>query len=219
MGNIIKYPYDPTGKSPTNRIDGIEVNLPRVRNRAFAVDGGLFYAKSLDIVHTATGYKLKPSTDFVCLGQHQEATMKVNQEIASIVYVTNAEYADNFVYGCQLLGGELFTVIAVIEEWIKLLELDGRAVHWDNVLGKPVQMPPTPHLHHVDDLYGFDSLVEQLVILTDMITKGDEAMKAIITDTLARLQETVSGLTTTSQSVEVQLGQIRDRLTTLEQLL
>lgn len=216
MAYIIKYPYDPTGKSSTNLISGETVNLPRVRNRAFAPKGGLFFVNSMRILHLGTGKYLKPKDDFVCLGQHQEATMKVRKEIASVVYVTNSEYADDFSYEYQVLGGELYTVVEAIQQWIEALELDGRAVHWDNILGKPLQMPPTPHLHHVNDMYGFEHLIDAIKELVDSNINGDQELKALILDQLARLQETVTAVDSQNQQILIRLGQLTDRITALE---
>jgi hypothetical protein len=161
--SIIKYPLDVTGLSPTNRIVGEELVVPQgPRTRAFALQAGPFFANSVVITYAATGVPLVKGEDYDILYLNQDATVKVGQPIMSVVWVHNQDVFGQLLANYQVLGGDFSSNASAIAMLIETLQIDDRAVEWDNILYKPVYYPPAPHLHHVRDWYGFDDIIEAL---------------------------------------------------------
>lgn len=211
----VKYPFDPTGNSPTNLVANVEITLPRVNNRAFAPDAGPFYQESFELWHIATGDKLVLNTDYQLLVLNERATQTTRKPVVSLVYVTNPAYSEGFRYTLQVVGGEYTSNGAAIQQMIDSLELDGRSIAWDDILDKPVLFPPAPHLHDVADWYGMEAIVEAVNDLATIVQNGDVVLKEQILTQLSALQALSDQTATRVTQMGLTVGTISDRVTAL----
>lgn len=216
MTNIIKYPEDLTGLAPTNLVQGEEILLPRINNRGFSPKAGPFYADSLKVWHKATGKLLKPGVDYQILVMHSKATKESGKLVCSLVYVSNPEYSEGFIYDYQVVGGDRFsTNYEAIQLMIDQLQLDGRSIIWDNILDKPVLFPPAPHLHDVADWFGMEQVVDAINALTQAILSGDVALKEQILTQLRTQQQVILTLQSSFTQLSLRMGQVEDRVTAI----
>lgn len=170
---IVKYPLDLTGRSPDNLVNNESHIVPRERSRGFAVNYGAYFTKSIRIVHVATQKVLTPHTDFICIHLYEKAARATGQEVCAAVLLTNDELDGEFLVTYQVVGGEFSSNVSVIEELIAQLELDKRPIKWGDILGLPNAFKPSEHIHDVDDLYGFEYMIEALDRIRAAITLGD----------------------------------------------
>ena len=170
---IIKYPLDLTGVRPENRVHNEQHTIPREKSRGFAPNYGAFYTKSLVVRHVDTGYTLIPTIDYIALHLYEKASKASGQEVCAGILIVNEHLNGTFAVDYQVIGGEFSCNSDAIEELIAALELDNRPVHWGDLLGKPEEFPPSPHLHDIDDLYGFEFVIEALERIRAAILLGD----------------------------------------------
>lgn len=217
--SIIKYPLDVTGQAQTNRIVGEELSIPQgPRSRAFALTAGPFFANSVVLTYAATGVPLVKGEDYDILYLNQDATVRVGQPIMSVVWVHNQDIFGNLLAEYQVLGGDFSSNASAIAMLIETLQIDDRAVEWDDILYKPVYYPPAPHLHHVRDWYGFDDIIAALDRISAALDSGGNNVD--LSDIYLRLDQidadmlAQSGaLTQISQSLQTALLAIQAMLT------
>lgn len=170
---IIKYPLDLTGLSPDNLVTNESHIAPRERARGFAPKYGAFFTKSIRIIHVGTGQPLAAGRDYICLHLYEKATRATGQEVCAAVLITNDAMDGEFLITYQVLGGEFSGNVEVIEDLLAQLALDNRPVKWGDILGLPNAFPPSEHLHDIDDLYGFEYMVDALERIRAAILLGD----------------------------------------------
>lgn len=176
MSTIVKYPLDLTGENPTNLVDGESILVPRTTGRHFAPEYGPFYADSMRVRTIPGNIELVPETDFACLFIYEDLTRRAGLPVTAVVSILNPDYYGQMELTYQTVGGEFSTSVSVIQQLIENLEIDNRAVQWDDILNKPVTFAPSPHLHHVGDLYGMEDVVDELTELRYAILQGNEAV-------------------------------------------
>lgn len=209
---IVRYPLDPTGLNPDNRVVG-EVHTLNARPiRALAPTFGPFYAESLVVHDDSTNQLLVRGQDYQIVELLQEATVKFGKEICELVLILNQAVSSTIRISYQVLGG-LFqnnasAVINMYETYIN----DNRPVDWLNVLNKPLQYPPTLHNHLLQDVYGFEPVVIALERIRNAIILSDvPAFEALIEWVKARTQ-----IVTEQEIID---GSPSNKLMTLERML
>lgn len=215
---IKKYPLDLTGTALSNRVEDERITLPRTKSRAFSPRNGPFFANdSFKLRALPSNALLIPGTDYEFLYLYESATFDAGQPICGIVHVKNPAYSGEFSYDYNLIGGEFSGNLEAINNAIASLSLDGRAVHWDDILDKPILFPAAPHLHHVNDLYGMEDLIEAINVLSGNVSEGDSLLKEQILLRMARSEESLVSVKASIADLTSQLQLVSDRLTTLEQ--
>lgn len=221
--SIIKYPYDPTGLAETNLIVGEPHVIPLVKNRAFALHAGPFYANSVVVRTADTNVTLVRNTDYVILYTYQEATRKVGQEICAVIHVTNTAYSGTLLVDYQVIGGEFSSNVSAIQQLLQSLEIDNRAIVFDDLIDFPVTLPPAPHLHDVGDLYGMEALVDAINDLKNSIGNNTETLYDQLASRVANLETRASAaeanvaeLFNEVVRIDSELTAIRARLSTNE---
>jgi len=178
----VRYPLDPTGINPDNRVNGEIHTLSTRQIRGLAPSFGPIYAESLIIHDDSTNRLLIRGQDYQCVELLQEATLKFGKEIISLILILDQTVSNVVRIDYQVLGGhyqnDSTAIINMYETWL----LDDRAVDWTNVLNKPFTFPPALHNHLLQDLYGFEPLVVALERIRNAIVLSDvPAFEALIT--------------------------------------
>lgn len=178
---IVRYPLDPTGINPDNRVNG-EVHTLNTRPiRAIAPTFSPFYTELLDVFDDTTNTLLVRGQQYQVVELLQEATAKFGKEICALILILDPNVSNVVRISYQVLGG-LYqnSAAAIINMWETYI-LDNRAVDWVNVLNKPLQYPPTLHNHLLQDIWGFEPVVVALERIRNAIALSDvPAFEALI---------------------------------------
>lgn len=180
--NIPRYELDPTGLNPSNRIIDEPYTLGNRDIRAISVNYGPFFKESLILKDGAT--TLTYGTDYVAAELHQEASLKYGKEICSVILILNPNVSSTGTVTYQTLGGSYLNDSYAIANLYESVINDSRPVPWDHVYNKPATYPPTLHRHLLEDVYGFESVVDALERIKQAITLGQTDVILSIIDAL-----------------------------------
>lgn len=209
---IVRYPLDPTGVNPDNRVAS-EVHILNAKPiRAVAPSFGPFYAESLTVHDDSTNQLLARGQDYQIVELLQEATAKFGKEICELVLILNPSISSTVRLSYQVLGGLYTNNASAVINMYETYLLDDRAVDWLNVLNKPLQYPPTLHNHLLQDIWGFEPVVVALERIRNAIILSDvPAFEALI--------EWVKARTTIVSEQEIIDGVASPKLMTLERMI
>jgi len=202
---IYKYPLDLTGHQPNNLVLGEPQTLPVGVNRAVVPNYGAFYAESLVVRDAVSGAILTPREQFKAVQLYQEATERTGLEVCAVVVITDSNVNSTIELDYQAIGGEFSYSVANLREMLDNLDLDARPVIWGDLIGRPGQFPPAPHLHDAGDLYGFEYLVEAIDSLRYAIMVGQDSELASLRQYIQLVEGKVEDLTLRCHSAEDRL--------------
>jgi hypothetical protein len=170
--NPFVYPLDPSGSSPANLVVGeVHQTVNRV-TRAVVTNYGAFFQNSMIVTDLATGLTLN-SSQWYPAQLYEQPTLMYGQAIYSLIMITDPTVSDNISMTYQALGGPYSTSQQALVDYINNLDLDDRPASWPQIINKPDSFTPSPHLHDVGDIYGFEYIVQSLDRLSYAIQVGD----------------------------------------------
>lgn len=172
--NIPRLELDISGTNTNNRIVDEPHSLSNRPVRSIAPSYGPFFAESL-IVKNGSNI-LKRGTDYQIVELHQEATLKYGKEIASVILIINQQVSNNVTITYNALGGHYSYSDTAIANLYQSVISDNRPVDWTNVFNKPTEFNPTIHRHLLDDIYGFEPIVDYLERIKRAITLGQTSI-------------------------------------------
>jgi hypothetical protein len=187
--NVTVLDLDITGTNPANKIvDEPHTLAPGLQVRSIAPNLGPFFGESI-IVKNSSGVTLTRGTDYQLVELHQEATLKYGKEIFSVILIINSAVSSNVTITYQALGGHYTYNDNAIINLYNTVITDNRPVNWANVLNKPDQYPPSVHSHLLEDVFGFEAVVDYLERIKRAITLGQTS---IILEILQEIQNSIS---------------------------
>ena len=171
---VLKYPLDLSGHNPNNRILEEPHILPDGVNRAIVPKYGSFYTSTLVVREVVSGRVLTPRVDYHAIQLYQEATQLSGLEVCAAIAVINIEIDSAIEIDYQAVGGDYCFSVDAMQLIIDELDLDERPVQWADLIARPKEFPPAPHIHDAGDLYGFEYLIEAIDRLRDAyhVTSG-----------------------------------------------
>lgn len=175
---------DPTGINPNNRVVNEPHTLSNRPTRSIAPKKGPFFAQSITVQHGGTVYAR--GQDYQLVELHQEATLKYGKEICSVILIINKDIPTNVTIGYQALGGH-FTNAGFNDSIANLYQSvinDNRPVDWSNIFNKPTEFNPAIHRHLLEDVYGFEAVVDGLERIKRAITLGQTSIVLEIVNAL-----------------------------------
>lgn len=201
---IKKYPLDRTGKAVSNRVDDEPHDVGVQFNRIIAPNAGPYYEDSM-VVYDTKGNPLVRGTDWDPLMPYVEASTTLGKPVSNMLVIKNKDITEVVLKTYQVPGGLFQTYTDAIINLVNSLMQDNRQVMWDAIGGKPIRFQPTPHLHHLKDLYGYEYEVLALEELIRAVQNGDIAshdviyqyidnLRAWTQDQLNKLQNSVNDL-------------------------
>ncbi len=217
----IKYPLDLTGRNPNNLVIGEPHTIGATGNRAIVPNHGPFFTEGLKVRRASDGFVLTPRVHYKAAQLFSEATIKSGREVCSVIVIEDDSFGTEFLIDYQVLGGDYSVSVDAIRQLIETLNLDERPVRWGSILGKPQYFPPTPHLHDLGDLYGFEYLVaaiegvRQAILLGDVyrdqeiydyIDRQDNLLRALIANAQNDLTAHLNNLNNPHQVTKTQVG-------------
>lgn len=165
---------DWTGRNPDNRIVSEPHVLSNRPTRSVATSRGPFFAESLIVM--AGGATLTRGRDYQLVELHQEATLKSGKEIHSVILILSNSVGDSVEVTYQALGGHYGRNDEAIANLFETVLTDNRPVAWSNIFNKPTQFNPTIHRHLLEDVYGFEAIVDYLERIKRAITLGQSSI-------------------------------------------
>lgn len=180
--NIQVLDLDITGKDVNNRIIDEPHSLSSRPTRSIATNLGPFFAESLTIRDGAK--TLSRGSDYQIVELHQEATLKYGKEIASVILIINKQVNTEVTITYQALGGHFTYNDTALANIYESLMTDTRPVDWNHVFNKPTEFDPVIHRHLLDDIYGFEAIVDHLERIKRAITLGQTGIVLEIIDAM-----------------------------------
>jgi hypothetical protein len=178
---------DTTGVRSDNLITDEPHDLSSRPTRSIAPRHGAFFASS---VRLYDGVRLLTrGIDYQIVELHQEATLRFGKEIASVLLVINPEVSSHVTITYQALGGHYSHSDRAIANLYESVINDRRPVDWKNIFNRPSEFNPTIHRHLLDDVYGFEPVVDYLERIKRAITLGQtDVLMTVIRALLAQFQ-------------------------------
>ena len=180
--NVPTLDLDPTGTNVSNRIIAEPHSLSDRPTRSIAPQYGAFFSEGLLIQDGAR--VLTRGQDFQIVELHQEATLKYGKEICSVILIINNQVSSNVTVTYQALGGHYAYSDKTIADLYQSVINDNRPVDWSNIFNKPTEFNPTIHRHLLDDVYGFEPVVDYLERIKRAITMGQSGIVLEIVNSL-----------------------------------
>lgn len=180
--NQVSLDLDITGLNPDNRISDEPHTLSNRPVRSIAPIYGPFFGESLIVKSGAS--ILSRGSDYQIVELHQEATLLYGKEIASVILIINPNIPSNVTITYQALGGYYIYSNTAIANMYQSVINDNRPVDWTNVFNKPTGFNPTIHRHLLEDIYGFEPIVDYLERIKRAITLGQTTVVIEIINSL-----------------------------------
>jgi len=180
--NIPKLCLDIIGTNQDNKIVDEPHTLSNKPTRSIASSYGPFFAASLIVKDGAT--VLQRGMDYQIVELHQEATLKYAKEISSVILIINPQVSGTVSITYQALGGHYCYDDTSIANMYQSVINDNRPVDWSNVFNKPDEYPPTIHRHLLEDVYGFEPVVDYLERIRRALTLGQTSVVVAIVNSL-----------------------------------
>jgi len=180
--NVPVLDLDITGTNLNNRIVDEPHSLSNRPTRSIAPSYGPFYAESLIVKDGAT--ILLRGVDYQIVELHQEATAKYGKEISSVILIINQNVSSNVTITYQALGGQYTYADTAIANMYQSVINDNRPINWSSILDKPTEFNPSIHRHLLEDIYGFEPVVDYLERIKRAITLGQTTIVLEIINSL-----------------------------------
>lgn len=168
--SLLTLDLDPTGINQDNRIVNESHSLSSRPTRSVATTKGPFFADSVIVMD---GLRvLTRGIDYQIVELHQEATLKYGKEIASVILIMDITVSSTVSVTYQALGGHYTNASEAIANMYQSVITDNRPVDFSNIFNKPTEFTPSIHRHLLDDVYGFEPVVDYLERIKRAITLG-----------------------------------------------
>lgn len=221
----IKYPYDPSGLEPSNRIvnELHSVQPPaNISNASFTVALlAPFFMENFEIWTgiNKTGNRLVLGTDYLLTHKFVAGSNQTGKMLYAGVMWTNQAYTGNVYFNYNTLGGD-FTVndVSLVESITNQLYTEVRFVTWDQITGVPSAFPPDAHHHTVNDIKTFADVEDAIrgvsAAILALVTGGGEGGD---TGAMALIRNHLSQTTDAHTKSAVGLGNVSNYPMAVEQ--
>lgn len=174
LDGVYTYPFDPTGTAITNKIVGeLQTLSPGADTDFFFIipNASPFFRESLNIVDNTTGIPLVEGVDYLCSHKFLAASRSIGSDIYGSITILNKQRAGVIrLTSYQTLGGAWTLNATQIATLLAVTEYNPLITTWDQIQDLPYQFPPINHDFSLDDLKGFDTLVDAVYGLALAVT-------------------------------------------------
>lgn len=169
--NQVSLDLDITGVNPDNKIGPEPHVLSNKTVRSIAPFQGPFFGVSAEVYDGVQ--KLDRGIHYQFAELHQEATLLYAREIWSVILITDPSVSSNVSINYQALGGHYQYDDTAIANLYETVMADNRPIDWaTGIINKPYEFQPTNHRHLLDDIFGFEPVVDYLERIKRAITLG-----------------------------------------------
>lgn len=199
-----KYPVDTTGKSPDNLVANERHEVDPL-NRAIVPREGFFYGESMVVRNNDT--QLELGVDYRLDDINDQLTKETGKAIFSAIILLKESIMGYVTLTYQCYGrGDEYTP-DYLAQLVREATVD-KAVKFNNIINRPSAYNPAPHRHPIGQVIYWNSAVNELRNLTQVIENlriaHDRGMYAFVGDfqtkLLARL-ETMENLVREARDV------------------
>lgn len=170
---VIRYPLDTTGINIDNFVSNEPRTLPLLNIRAVAPIYGAFYADAMVITDVINNTRLIRGTHYTFAEMLQAPTALYGKDIYDLILIIDPNVSSSIKLDYQVLGGLYSRNAEAIVNIYNLIQNDTRPVNWPDIINKPSQFNPGPHLHDIGDVYGFEFQVNALERVRQAILLAD----------------------------------------------
>ncbi len=174
---------DLTGSNVDNRITDEIHRLTKIENkndRIICPRYGTFYVESL-IVREVSGRPLEEGRDYKLAYHESDYSELTGKDLESLIIIVNPDVSNDVKIEYQALGGKLEIVKDFLQ--VKLDELDEWVLEYkfEDIVGLPEGwVGDADHPHKYWQLYGWDSLIENLDGLGDALGRDRTALHSAV---------------------------------------
>lgn len=174
LDGVYTYPFDPTGTAITNKIVGeLQTLSPGADSDFFFIipKAAPFFREGLQLVDNATNLPLVEGVDFLLSHKFLAASRSIGKDLYGSITILNKQRTGvlRFV-SYQTVGGAWTLNDTQIAALLANTTYNPLVTTWDQIQDLPYQFPPINHDFSLDDLKGFDTLVDAVYGLADAIT-------------------------------------------------
>ena len=180
--NQVVLELDITGKNINNKVIDEPHVLSNRPTRSIASNFGPFFAEGLLVKDGVN--ELDRGVHYQIVELHQEATLRYAKEIASVILIIDKNVSSNVTITYQALGGHYSYNDTAIANMYQSVINDNRPVDWVNLFNKPTEFNPSIHRHLLDDVFGFEPVVDLLERIKRAITLGQTSVVLEIVNSL-----------------------------------
>lgn len=180
--NQVVLELDTTGKNINNKIIDEPHSLSNRPTRSIAPKLGPCFAEGLVVKDGVN--ELDRGVHYQLVELHQEATLRYGKEIVSVILIIDKNVSSNVTITYQALGGHYTYSDNAIANLYQSVINDNRPVDWANLMNKPTDFNPSIHRHLLDDVFGFEPVVDLLERIKRAITLGQTSIVLEIVNSL-----------------------------------
>lgn len=170
-----RYSRDMSGELPANLVSE-RVTLTSVNRTDFNIilpRCAPFFHDSVKIKKIETNEILEFGKDFYIGGIFEGITpyTKHNKDVGSIIILLDQWAGGNYELVYQTVGGDYVLDEEQYQEALKNASINPILVRWEELHGKPIEYPPSPHEHEASSTYDYDDFINELSRLRQGIEK------------------------------------------------
>lgn len=155
------YPFDPTGIDPENFVVSEPHTVEFETDTIIIPRHGPFYADALVVRDQLTNQPLVENVDYRLGNYYKEASQATGKPVYALIYLLNRDVDSTALIDYHVVGGQYSYDLQGLYELLLQLKERDTTVLWDDII-KPDSFPPSMHVHHADELYGFEPVIEAL---------------------------------------------------------
>lgn len=168
MELISLYPFDPTGRSPDNKIQNESITVippAEIKDYSYVIPRAApFYVDTL-VVRDGTGpgsRRLIENVDYWCVIDFLSASHSLKRRVSVGIALLDARYSGTLYVTYQTVGGNYSLAdYSVLEELIRARYIV-KHVSYEQIINLPEGFAPDWHAHQVADMVGMSEVVGKL---------------------------------------------------------
>jgi len=193
---LIRYALDVTGINSDNLVQNESHTLADKRVRAIAPLQGAFYTAGVRIRDKRDNRILIHGIDYVFAELYQSLTIKYGKEIVGVILIINTNVSPDVDINYQCVGGDFTRSVETLVDLLNTRSDEDFSTSFWDIRNRPPAFVPSPHLHDLGDIYGFEHLVFALERVRNAIVWADlvaiDSIMTYVDDFVANLTRLIN---------------------------
>lgn len=211
MELISLYPFDPTGRSPDNKIQNESITVippAEIKDYSYVIPRAApFYVDTL-VVRDGTGpgsRRLIENVDYWCVIDFLSASHSLQRRVSVGIALLDARYSGTLYVTYQTVGGNYTLAdFSVLEELIRERYIV-KHVSYEQIINLPEGFAPEWHAHQVADMIGMNEVVDKLSDMVVAIMKNAGSLGQLATTVNDHMENSLA-----HRPIDVGLGNLRN---------
>lgn len=168
----IVYSLDKSAINSNNYIVGEVKDIGTNDIRVVVPIHAPFFTNNLRVFDASNNIELVLNDDYRLGELHSDITLHLGHEVYQIIIITNTNVSSSIRMNYQVVGGEYdYNDNVIVDLYTKFLERES-PIDWLAVTNRPPLFPPSLHTHWLNDIYGFQAVVDALERVRNAISIG-----------------------------------------------